>query len=156
MDGKDEIHYLTVKQTKLVSNSTRIKILHLLKDAPYTAKQAADLLNKSPGSIHYHIKLLHEGGLLRLVKTQMNGGVQEKYYQSNTTVFQSSEDLPIVGRQIGYMGTRLSLSEDGLKQFREELRSLLEKWESDMNTSVVGEMEISVSCLLHEVNDEEA
>lgn len=38
---------ISAEQQKLISNATRIQILHLLKDEALTAKQVATKLNKS-------------------------------------------------------------------------------------------------------------
>ncbi|MFC4618749.1 ArsR/SmtB family transcription factor [Camelliibacillus cellulosilyticus] len=155
MDDDENLFKITAEQQKLISNATRIKLLHLLKDEPRTAKQAADLIKKSPGSVHYHIKLLYEGGLLDLVKTEINGGVLEKYYQAKTTAFQTNENLPVEGKLVGHIGTHLLLSNESRKQLMKELNELLSRWERYNDPNPANEKEMAVTCLLHEVGNDD-
>lgn len=66
---------ITVEQAKLLGSSQRVKIIGSLTDTPKTAKQVADELGESPGSIHYHIQKLYDGGLIDLVETRTVGGL---------------------------------------------------------------------------------
>lgn len=124
---------ITPEQSKLLESSLRIKILHALREEPRTAKQAADMLGQSPGNVHYHIRKLYDGGLLELSKTQAVGGVVEKYYRSVGTVFQSTgfQGLDFLPDHTKHtLATRLSLSEDDLKEFVRQVDDLLDRWEA--------------------------
>ncbi len=57
------------------------KFFTFLKDEALTAKQVATKLNKSAGSVHYHVQILYDGGLLELVDTKEKRGIIEKYYK---------------------------------------------------------------------------
>lgn len=65
---------ISVEQSKLLSSAKRIQIISCLQNSAKTAKQVAVELQQSPGSTHYHIKKLHEGGLVDLVDTRTEGG----------------------------------------------------------------------------------
>lgn len=65
---------ITLDQQKLISSPLRAKIIYLLNERAMTAKQVADELRKSNGSIHYHIQQLYNGGIIELVKTKDNKG----------------------------------------------------------------------------------
>ena len=82
---------ISAEQQKLISNATRIQILHLLKDEALTAKQVATKLNKSTGSVHYHVQILYDGGLLELVDTKEKRGIIEKYYKAKSAHFYIEE-----------------------------------------------------------------
>lgn len=124
---------ITPEQSKLLESSLRIKILHALKEEPRTSKQVADLLGQSPGNVHYHIRKLHDGGLLELCRTQTAGGVVEKYYRSIGTAFQLADfqgyDFLPGGTQ-RRLATRLSLSEEDLREFVRQMDELLAHWEA--------------------------
>ena len=78
---------LTAEQQKLLLNATRIQIIHALHEEPRTSQQVANLLRLSPGNVHYHIRKLHNGGLLTLTGSREVGGVVEKYYQAKAARF---------------------------------------------------------------------
>jgi len=127
--------HITEEQGKLLESALRIKIMHALAGEPLTSKQVADKLQKTPGNIHYHIIKLFEGGLLDLVRTETTGGIIQKFYHSKATWFKtpgltgfqfSPED------KVEHFSSRLTLSEDELKSFQQELMSLITKWESGL------------------------
>lgn len=124
---------ITAEQSKLLQSALRIKILRVLEEEARTAKQVADLLQKTPGNVHYHIQKLQEGELLQLVGTQTVGGVVEKYYRSAGSFFKAS-DMPeysyLAGRPEIRMATVLSLSDEEKEEFRNELDKLLSRWEA--------------------------
>ena len=74
---------ISVEQAKLLGSAQRVKIIGAISDQAKTAKQVAVELGQSPGSTHYHIQKLFEGGLIDLVETRAEGGILEKYYKSN-------------------------------------------------------------------------
>lgn len=77
---------ISAEQQKLISNATRIQILHLLKNEALTAKQVATKLNKSTGSVHYHVQILYDGGLLELVDTKENEGLLKNITKQNLLI----------------------------------------------------------------------
>ncbi|WP_379131375.1 helix-turn-helix domain-containing protein [Paenibacillus sp. sgz500958] len=124
---------VTEEQSKLLESALRIKIMHALAGEPLTSKQVAEKLEKSPGNIHYHIIKLFDGGLLELVRTEVSGGIIQKFYRSKATWFKSPNLSGFQFRpedQIEHFSTRLILSDKELKAFRLELKELLTKWES--------------------------
>lgn len=127
---------ITVEQAKLLGSSQRVKIIGSLADTPKTAKQVADELGDSPGSIHYHIQKLYDGGLIDLVETRTVGGIVEKYYKSkakwfNTTGVQSL-DPALADHYNAASSTkiqlRLQLTEEEHEELAKDFRVLLEKW----------------------------
>lgn len=147
---------ITTEQAKLLESALRIKIINILSQEPRTSKQVADLLNKTPGNIHYHIQKLYDGGLLELVKTQAVGGVTEKYYRSKSTTFKQPvlPEYVYVKESPTYdISTRLLLSEDQLKQFKRDFESLFDKWEA-MNTDTEG-LEYGITFQIGRVIDED-
>ncbi|RDU34876.1 ArsR family transcriptional regulator [Neobacillus piezotolerans] len=118
---------INLEQQKLISTSLRVKIIYLLCEVPMTAKQVADELGKTAGSIHYHIQQLYKGGILELVETRENKGIVEKYYRSKATHFNLNTNDP-ARKGIRTKGISLEFSDEELQEFEEEYDSLLEKW----------------------------
>ena len=137
--------YLNIssEQAKLIGNALRVKILSTIIDTPRTTKQVADLLGNSPGSVHYHIKLLHEGGLIEQVKTKESGGIIEKYYQSKSKWFNSNSSsvsdpalhADYQSSDASSMNLRLFLTDEDKHELQEDFRALLEKWVAKTSSS---------------------
>ncbi|MCA1054095.1 winged helix-turn-helix domain-containing protein [Rossellomorea aquimaris] len=140
---------ISMEQQKLISNATRIKIIHLLKQEELTAMEVATRLGKSVGSVHYHIQLLHKGGILELVKEKKKGGIIEKYYKSKATKFVMEDKTSDVSSSVS---TNLTLNQEEKQQFLLELEQLFVRWESQMTYSE-NKKEYKVTCAFQEVQD---
>ncbi|WP_137790227.1 winged helix-turn-helix domain-containing protein [Bacillus sp. E(2018)] len=136
---------ISADQQKLIANATRIQIIHLLKDEELTAKEVADKLGKTTGTVHYHIQLLFNGGILELVKEQKKGGIIEKYYRSKSTRFELKEDTT----KPSSVSTNLLLDDEEKKQFLLELEQLFVRWESQV-TNDNTKKEYMVHCSFQE------
>ncbi|RHW34879.1 ArsR family transcriptional regulator [Neobacillus notoginsengisoli] len=118
---------INLEQQKLISTPLRDKIIYLLSERIMTAKQVADELGKTAGSIHYHIQLLYKGGILELAETRENKGIVEKYYRSKATHFHLKGTDPR-RKGITTKGISLEFTEEELKEFEDDYDVLLEKW----------------------------
>lgn len=142
MDKNEQLPLqISVEQSKLLGNALRIKIITTLLETPKTAKQVADQLGNSPGSVHYHIQKLYEGGLIELVETKEVGGIIEKYYKAKSKWFSAPETTDPVLRE-GFNSTyssttslRVFLKEEDREEFIEDVKSLLEKWVTISSTN---------------------
>ncbi|ULO08274.1 helix-turn-helix transcriptional regulator [Paenibacillus sp. 19GGS1-52] len=124
---------VTPEQDKLLESALRIKIMHALAGEPLTSKQVAEDLQKTPGNIHYHIIKLFEGGLLDLVRTEVTGGIVQKFYRSKATWFRSANFSGFQFQKedtVEHFTTRLTLSERELENFQQELKQFISIWES--------------------------
>lgn len=125
---------ITLEQQKLISSAIRIKILHLLAEAPRTAKQVADVIGETPGNVHYHVQKLVSGKLIDLVETREVGGIVEKYYQSKGTRFRLADaDSQTVAQPL--LRSRMVLTEEQVKQVFAELEQVFHKWERNTAAS---------------------
>lgn len=137
---------ISAEQQKLISNATRIQILHLLKDETLTAKQVSTKLNKSAGSVHYHIQILFDGGLLELVDTKEKRGIIEKYYKAKPAHFYI-EEAGTEGTNTGsHIVSHLFLTPEELQQLTWEISQVLLRWESKTARQSVSEEEYAISC----------
>jgi DNA-binding transcriptional ArsR family regulator len=67
-------------QLKALGDSTRIAILTLLLERAATTTHLAAALQKPKGTVGYHLKVLEESGLIRIVRTRQVRAMTEKYY----------------------------------------------------------------------------
>lgn len=72
----------TTEQIRALAHPVRQRILRLLTTEPMTNKQLAQALDESPARLHFHVRELHQAGLIELVEERPKGGVLEKYYSA--------------------------------------------------------------------------
>jgi DNA-binding transcriptional ArsR family regulator len=65
---------------KVMTDPLRLQILELFLEGPRTVKQIAAELAITPTKLYYHINLLEEHGLIRVVNTRVVSGIIEKQY----------------------------------------------------------------------------
>lgn len=69
---------------KVLSDPLRLKILQLFAEghhAPRTVKVIAAILKLPPTKLYYHVNLLEQHGLIRVVDTRVVSGIIEKSYE---------------------------------------------------------------------------
>jgi DNA-binding transcriptional ArsR family regulator len=76
----DSLDVTTAEQHRALGNLTRSQILGLLNDRAATISQLATALGVLKGSTSYHLRLLEQAGLVRVVRTRKVRGVVERYY----------------------------------------------------------------------------
>ncbi|WP_257391503.1 ArsR/SmtB family transcription factor [Cytobacillus gottheilii] len=118
---------INLEQQKLISSTLRVKIIYLLAENQMTAKQVADEMGKTPGSIHYHIQQLYNGGILEMTETKENRGIVEKYYRSKATHFML-KGVEISDVKKGTSRTNLSLTEEEKQAFDDDIDALIMKY----------------------------
>jgi DNA-binding transcriptional ArsR family regulator len=77
----------TQAQLRALSDPLRTRILAVIQNQPATAKQVADRLRKSPGSIGYQLKLLEKAGLAQVVALRMSRGFTARYYTRSARMY---------------------------------------------------------------------
>jgi len=78
---------------KVISDTTRIKIIDLLTGEPRNVKQLSKLLNIPTTKLYYHVNMLEEHGIIRVVSTRVVSGIIEKLYQTRAHQFQLKRSL---------------------------------------------------------------
>ena len=106
----------TLEQFKAISEPVRARILGIIQHQPATAKQIADRLHASPGTIGHHLHVLHEAGLVQIVARRLVRGIVANYYTRSARIFVF--DLPKEIRGDGDVGL------DMLKQAHDEMAAL--------------------------------
>lgn len=150
----EQIMKIDAEQQKLLANATRIQIIYLLKDKALTAKQVADVLKKTPGSVHYHIQLLYKGGIIELVETKVVNGIVEKYFKSKAAKFSSASYESPVGKKLPTITGVLQLNEEQLNGLMKDIEEILGRW---VEKSMVGENqnEIAVEFKFTQLDEKE-
>lgn len=97
----------------------RIKILSVL-DKPRTCPEIAGLLGLTTQKINYHVRVLRDAGLVRLIEEHRNRGIMEGVYQAVARSFWISPRL--VGKLGGRSAVRDQASLAFLLQLAEELQ----------------------------------
>src|SRR5262249_32758062 len=64
----------TEQQLKALGDPTRTRILSIIQNQPATAKQIADNLGATPGTIGHHLQVLEEAGLAQVVARRLVRG----------------------------------------------------------------------------------
>ena len=82
----------TLQQFKAISDPIRSRILGIIQNQPATAKQIADSLQASPGTIGHHLHVLEAAGLAQIVARRLVRGIVANYYTRTARIFKY--DLP--------------------------------------------------------------
>ena len=77
----------TAQQFKALGDSTRSRILSIIKHEPATAKQVGDRLKIPPGTAGHHLAVLEAAGLAQVVARRLVHGIIAKYYARTARLF---------------------------------------------------------------------
>lgn len=87
----------TAQQFKAMGDPLRWRILNLIQYQPYTAKQIAERLKASPGTIGHHLQVLEASGLAQVVARRMVHGIVAKYYTRTARIFKFDFPSEVTG-----------------------------------------------------------
>lgn len=76
----DEIFASTNDDLKLLAHPLREQILDLVLDRAATVTELAQALDRPKSSLAYHVDLLVDGGLLKVVRTRKVRAIEERFY----------------------------------------------------------------------------
>ena len=77
---EDFVHADSTELYKALGNPTREEVMALLSERAATITQLAAAMGKPKGSVGYHVKVLEQAGLVRVVRTNKVRAMTEKYY----------------------------------------------------------------------------
>ena len=109
----------TVQQFKAMGDPLRWRILNLIQHQPYTAKQIAERLKASPGTIGHHLQVLEASGLAQIVARRMVHGIVAKYYTRTARIFQ----LDFPSEVTGNTSTSLQIMTDARDEMAEAIET---------------------------------
>ncbi|MCB9438360.1 MAG: helix-turn-helix transcriptional regulator [Anaerolineales bacterium] len=113
----------SLETLKVITDEKRLQILDILAHKPATAKILATAMSVPPTKLYYHIKLLEEHGLIRVVDTQLVSGIVEKTYRARA-------------RQLGISESLLRFTEDSLDVTLDLVGVILDHAKSDLRRSI--------------------
>ena len=79
-DLADEVRADTSVRMKALGDPLRMAVLDLVLERAMTVTELAERLRRPKGSVAYHVKVLVDAGLLRVVRTQKVRAIDERYY----------------------------------------------------------------------------
>ena len=82
-----------LKTLQIMADPLRSQILEMFGEEPLTVKQVADRLGLTSSKLYYHVNLLEQHGLLRIVETRLVGNMIEKLYRTVAERFEIRADL---------------------------------------------------------------
>jgi DNA-binding transcriptional ArsR family regulator len=74
-------------QVQAIGNQLRTTILGLLHERAATVTEIARALNRPKSTVAYHVEVLHDAGLVRVVKTRRVRAIEERYYGRTARMF---------------------------------------------------------------------
>jgi DNA-binding transcriptional ArsR family regulator len=77
----------TLGQFRAITDPVRTRILNIVQLRPATAKQIADRLKASPGSIGHHLHVLEDAGLVQVSARRLVHGIVANYYTRTARIF---------------------------------------------------------------------
>jgi DNA-binding transcriptional ArsR family regulator len=94
----DKQYMVTNLETlKVVSDPTRLRVLELLVERSRTVKELSKLLDLAPTKLYYHINLLEQHELIRVVGTRVVSGIIEKQYRTRAHSIELDRSLLALG-----------------------------------------------------------
>ena len=80
---------------RLIADPLRLRILELLRQAPHTVTELAELLGVARTRLYYHVRLLESHDLVAVAETHVVAGITEKRYR--VTAYRLSVDKSLLG-----------------------------------------------------------
>lgn len=96
-----EFTITSLETLKVFADPLRQQIIEALLDGAKTVKQVASELELAPTKLYYHVNLLEEHALIRIVDTRIVSGIIEKHYQASARSFNIEHSLLMPGQAGG-------------------------------------------------------
>ena len=86
-DLADAIELTTPRQVRAISHPLRTTILGLLHERAASVTEVAAALTRPKSTVAYHLSVLHDADLVRIVRTRRVRAVEERYYGRTARMF---------------------------------------------------------------------
>lgn len=149
----DSVLAVTAEQHKLLASPLRLRILHAVAEVEATAAEVADRLGESRGNVHYHLQKLLAGGLVTVVRTEVQAGHAERHYRAVATRFRrepSAADAGLARR----LDTWVHRTPEELDALVRTLEQLLTGWEQIPSEDPARAQTLSISVQLARAPDD--
>jgi DNA-binding transcriptional ArsR family regulator len=98
----DTIKLTSAAQVRAIGHELRTTILGLLHERAATVTEVAAAVRRPKGTVAYHMDVLHDAGLIRVVRTRRVRAIEERYFGRTARMFyagvggaQSGDALPL-------------------------------------------------------------
>ncbi|NWJ46821.1 MAG: helix-turn-helix transcriptional regulator [Chloroflexi bacterium] len=115
-----------IETLKVLADPMRQRILEKVCDVPITAKQISANLKIPVTKLYYHLNMMEEHGLVKVVGTRLVSGIVEKQYQASAYFFRLDRSLFDFSKGGSKEGIDLALS-TVFDITREEIKESVEK-----------------------------
>jgi DNA-binding transcriptional ArsR family regulator len=90
----EEVYVLEdLEQVRAAATPLRVQILDSLGERARTVREVGQILGINSTKLYYHVGELERVGLVRLVHTEVQAGIQQKYYRARAFYYYLSPDL---------------------------------------------------------------
>lgn len=126
--GLDDMLVVTApEQLRALADPLRGTLLELVLERAATVKELAQAVDRPKGTVAYHVNLLVDAGLLRVVRTRRVRAIEERYYGRTARTFYVAalhrpEDKQVAA---GINGLAAAAAESAAAHAADELRCLL-------------------------------
>lgn len=127
-----------VETLKVLADPLRLRIIQALGDTPHTVKQISKLLGIPPNKLYYHVNLLEEHRIIRVVDTRIVSGIIEKIYLLTARSYTPAPGL--LSPAVQENDSNLLLMVDSI--FEETKQTLLESFRAGLVTLELDETEV--------------
>lgn len=117
----------TLEKLRVVSNPLRMRILDAVIPQARTIKEIGELLQVKSNTRYYHMSALSDVGMVRVVRTVVNGGIQQKYYRATGKYFRLEPHLLYSGGLQGNRDPAGAFLIGAVERTTSELRKSLER-----------------------------
>ncbi|MBX3014186.1 MAG: helix-turn-helix transcriptional regulator [Caldilineaceae bacterium] len=93
LEPAQELLIQNLDTLKVLSDALRSRLVDLLRREPQTVKQLAAVLETVPKKLYYHINLLEQHGLIRVIQTRLVSGIVEKTYRATAYLFLFEDEV---------------------------------------------------------------
>ena len=83
----DTIELTDPSQVQAIGNQLRTTILGLLHERAATVTEIARAVGRAKSTVAYHVDVLHQAGLVRVVRTRRVRAIEERYYGRTARMF---------------------------------------------------------------------
>jgi len=111
---EEQMNISDLETVKVIADPLRVHILELLVEKPRTVKQLASELDTSTTKLYYHINMLEQHKLIRVVSTRVVSGIIEKQYRAAANTY--SLDTSVGNLKDVNMADLLQTIFDGVKR----------------------------------------
>jgi DNA-binding transcriptional ArsR family regulator len=116
---------------KVLTDPLRIQIMEMMEPAAITVGEVARKLGLAPNKLYYHVNMLEEHGLVRVVAEEVRGNLIEKKYRVTALDYRLDESILNFSSPEGQQNT-ISMFTAFLDNVREDLRRSLEARASNL------------------------